>query len=64
MLLKGSIKAMSDLFPAGRFVRVHKSFIVSTARITRLESNRIMLNGYEIPIGRNFKGDLERAWST
>lgn len=60
ILLKGSIKAMLDIFPQKRFIRVHKSFIVSVNKITRLESNRIILNGHEIPIGRNFKDDLER----
>ena len=61
ILLKGSIKAMQDIFPPKRFVRVHKSFIVSVNKITRLESNRIILNGHEIPIGRSFKEDLERV---
>jgi DNA-binding LytR/AlgR family response regulator len=61
ILLKGSIKAMLDIFPQKRFIRVHKSFIVSVNKITRLESNRIVLNGHEIPIGRNFKEDLERV---
>jgi DNA-binding LytR/AlgR family response regulator len=61
ILLKGSIKAMLDIFPQKRFVRVHKSFIVSIHQIKRLESNRIVLNGHQIPIGRNFKDDLEKA---
>ncbi|SEO20541.1 DNA-binding response regulator, LytR/AlgR family [Mucilaginibacter gossypiicola] len=61
ILLKGSIKAMLDIFPQKRFMRVHKSFIIAVNKITRLESNRIILNGHEIPIGRNFKDNLERA---
>jgi DNA-binding LytR/AlgR family response regulator len=61
ILLKGSIKAMLGIFPQKLFIRVHKSFIVAVSKITRLESNRIILNGHEIPIGRNFKDDLERA---
>lgn len=61
ILLKGSIKAMLDIFPQKRFIRVHKSFIVSVNKITRLESNRIILNGHEIPVGRSFKEDLERV---
>lgn len=61
ILLKGSIKVMLDIFPQERFIRVHKSFIVSVNKITRLESNRIILNGREIPVGRSFKEDLERV---
>lgn len=61
ILLKGSIKAMLDIFPHDRFIRVHKSFIVSIQKITRLERNRIVLDGHQIPIGRNFKDNLEKA---
>ncbi|MXV51144.1 response regulator [Pedobacter sp. HMF7647] len=59
ILLKGSIKAMLDILPAGRFIRVHKSFIVSVRKITQLDRNCILMNGQQIPIGRNFKDDLE-----
>ncbi|WP_316791353.1 LytTR family DNA-binding domain-containing protein [Pedobacter frigoris] len=61
IILKGSIKAMLDIFPHNRFIRVHKSFIVSVEKIVCLERNRIVLNDHQIPIGRNFKADLERA---
>ena len=61
ILLKGSIKAMLDIFPQDRFIRVHKSFIVSTEKITRLERNRIVMNGQQIPIGRNFRDQLEKT---
>lgn len=61
ILLKGSIKAMLDIFPNNRFVRVHKSFIVSIQKITRLESNQVLLNSQQIPIGRHFKDDLEKS---
>lgn len=61
ILLKGSIKAMLDIFPQKRFIRVHKSFIVAIQKITRIERNHIVLNGHQIPIGRNFKDQLEKA---
>jgi DNA-binding LytR/AlgR family response regulator len=64
ILLKGSIKAMLNIFPATRFIRVHKSFIVSIQKITRLERNHIVLNGHQIPIGRNFKDQLEKVLPT
>jgi DNA-binding LytR/AlgR family response regulator len=60
IVIKGSIKAMLDIFPKTKFVRVHKSFIVSVAKILRLERNRILLGNHQIPIGRNFKDDLDR----
>ncbi|MVM31461.1 response regulator [Spirosoma sp. HMF4905] len=55
IVIKGSIKAMHDIFPLNRFIRVHKSFIVAVSWISRIERNRILLNGNLVPIGRNYK---------
>jgi len=64
ILLKGSIKAMQDLFPSDRFLRVHKSFIVNLQKVQQLDRNSIFLNGQQIPIGRNFREDLEKHLKT
>jgi DNA-binding LytR/AlgR family response regulator len=61
ILLKGSVKAMLDIFPPDRFIRVHKSFIVNLKKVTQLERNCILLKGHQIPVGRNFKEELERV---
>ncbi|GAA4395829.1 LytTR family DNA-binding domain-containing protein [Nibrella viscosa] len=61
IVIKGSIKAMLDIFPPGRFLRVHKSFIVALSRITRIERNRLLLGSNQIPIGRNYKEEVEKA---
>jgi Response regulator of the LytR/AlgR family len=60
ILLKGSIKTMLDIFPHARFLRVHKSFIVNLQHVCQLERNSILLNGQQVPIGRNFRDDLEK----
>lgn len=60
IVTKGSIKHMQDLFPAHLFIRVHKSFIVSKSRVGRIQKNKIMIGDHQIPIGRNYKEDLER----
>lgn len=64
ILLKGSIKAMQDLFPADRFLRVHKSFMVNLQKIQQLDRNSIFLNGQQVPIGRNFCEELEKVIKT
>ena len=61
IVLKGSIKFMHDIFPKNRFLRVHKSFIVAVSRITRIERNRLVVNGNQIPIGRNYKEEVEQV---
>lgn len=61
IVIKGSVKSMQELFPAERFIRVHKSFIVAKGRIRRIEKNRIIIGDHQIPIGRNYKEALEKT---
>jgi len=60
IVIKGSVKHVLPLFPAGAFIRVHKSFIVAKDKIRRIERNRILIGEHQIPIGRNYKEEVER----
>ena len=50
-----SLKKFEELLPADRFVRVHKSFIISLAKIDSIQNNRIVIGKSIIPIGDNYK---------
>lgn len=58
VVIKGSVKAMLDIFPPARFLRVHKSFIMAIDKIRRIERNRIIWGSHQIPIGRNYKEEV------
>lgn len=60
IVIKGSVKSMQQLFPDALFIRVHKSFIVAKGKIRRIEKNRIIIGDHQIPIGRNYKEEMER----
>ncbi|RIV32579.1 DNA-binding response regulator [Flagellimonas lutimaris] len=40
------------------FYRVHRSFLVPTSKIERIEGNRIAIHDFTIPIGNKYKDDL------
>ncbi len=63
IVIKGSVKTMQELFPCTHFIRVHKSFIVAKEKIKRIEKNRIIIGDHQIPIGRNYKEEMERKIS-
>ncbi|MFC5624344.1 LytR/AlgR family response regulator transcription factor [Algoriphagus winogradskyi] len=44
----------------GKFLRVHKSYLVNTAKIQTIEGNRIKIDGNEIPIGQTYKAEVSR----
>ncbi|TSA27749.1 MAG: DNA-binding response regulator [Bacteroidetes bacterium] len=57
MTLMSFIK-MEKVLPPDRFMRVHKSFIVSLDKIERIERNTIMISGQKIPIGNKYKKEF------
>lgn len=54
-LVKQSITAMENLLSEYKFLRVHRSYIVSIDKITGYNGLSVLLGEQEIPIGRLFK---------
>ncbi|HTE26465.1 LytR/AlgR family response regulator transcription factor [Flavitalea sp.] len=55
ILVKQPISSMENLLSAHRFVRVHRSYIVSIDKISGYNGLFVQMNKTEIPIGRLFK---------
>ena len=60
VVIKGSVKSMHSIFPEKSFMRVHKSFIVAKDKIIRIERGKIILKDHQVPIGRNYKQEVEQ----
>jgi len=55
----GTLKDFVEKLPGDRFIRVHKSYIVSKAQIGSYNKQVLqMRNGRELPVGRSFKDDF------
>ena len=50
-----TMKAMEELLPPSRFVRVHRSFIVQPEKIKVIERSRIVFGKEYIPVSDNYK---------
>ncbi|MVN90185.1 LytR/AlgR family response regulator transcription factor [Mucilaginibacter aquatilis] len=57
---KQKISFLEEMLPERRFVRIHRSFIVSLNKIGSFYSGAIEVNGHQLPIGRNYKQDLQK----
>jgi DNA-binding LytR/AlgR family response regulator len=53
-----AMKAVEELLPASRFIRVHKSFIVSLAFITAVRKNSVFIGPMEIPVSDSYPDAL------
>ncbi|WP_242919545.1 LytR/AlgR family response regulator transcription factor [Pontibacter liquoris] len=55
-----SMNKMMEKLPAAKFLRVHRSFIVSLQKIDSIEKSRIRIGNKEIPIGEVYKDQFLR----
>lgn len=53
-----SFMKMEKILPSDRFMRVHKSFIISLDKIERIERNTVLVAGQKIPIGNKYKKEF------
>lgn len=58
IITKTSMTNMQDKLPDTGFMRIHKSFIVSLAKIEAFTSHSIDVPGKELPIGRSYKNTV------
>jgi DNA-binding LytR/AlgR family response regulator len=52
---------LEEKLPADRFVRIHKSYIVSLDHMQAIGSTYIRIGNEEIPVGRNYKANLDKV---
>ncbi|RFZ83312.1 DNA-binding response regulator [Mucilaginibacter terrenus] len=54
------ISLLEEMLPEHKFVRIHRSFIVAVAKINSFYSFSIDVGGHELPIGRNYKLEVQK----
>ncbi|MCX6319934.1 MAG: LytTR family DNA-binding domain-containing protein [Bacteroidetes bacterium] len=53
-----TFRSVEEYLPAEKFIKVHKSFIVSVSKIDTIEGNDIRIGQQHIPISRNQKEEV------
>ena len=61
IITKTSMTNLEERLPDDGFLRIHKSFIVSTSRIEAFTSSTIEVPGKALPIGRSYKNTVLSA---
>ena len=58
-----SMQHMMEKLPKNRFIRIHRSYIVSLSKIEVVEKNRVVIGGKHLPVGSSYKNELMEALS-
>jgi len=57
-----SLKELEEKLPEYKFIRIHKSYIVSVKKIDALEGNMIEIAGEKLPVGKSFKSKVSELF--
>ena len=49
------MKSIEEELPANKFLRIHKSYIVSKDHVTAIRKNSVFIDEMELPVGENFR---------
>lgn len=58
LITRMPMKSMESLLPAKKFIRIHKSYIISLASVNMIKKNAVIIGSTELPISDNYKDNL------
>ena len=58
IITRMSMKGIEEELPAGEFIRIHKSYIVSVSHITAVMKNSVFIGDLELPVGENYRDEI------
>lgn len=58
-----SLKSLEEQLPAARFMRIHKSYIVSVNKITEIDGNQVRVGKFTIPVSKTMRPKLLDVFS-
>ncbi|MBL0740604.1 LytR/AlgR family response regulator transcription factor [Chryseolinea lacunae] len=61
IITKSSMTTLETMLPEDGFIRTHRSFIVSKAKINSFNNEVVEIGKHQIPIGKLFKNNVLRA---
>ncbi|OWP64911.1 DNA-binding response regulator [Hymenobacter amundsenii] len=58
LLILQSFRKLEEQLPAGRFVRIHKSYLINLRHLEFVERHRVQVHGVPLPIGETYRDGL------
>lgn len=54
-----TLKSVQEMLPSPQFIRIHRSYIISLAKIKSFNKKTIHIEDYDIPLGDSYKEQFE-----
>ncbi len=56
--VRTTMQEFLESFDTGRFVRIHRSYVVNIDKIEKINAVNVIINGKEIPVSSNYREEL------
>ena len=60
LVIRSSTKAIEAELPTSKFIRIHKSYIISIDSITAIRKSSVFLKDIELPVGETYRDVIAR----
>jgi len=60
LMVRSTVKNIEEELPPAKFIRIHKSFIVSVDSITSVRKNSIFIDDMELPVGETYRDTINQ----
>lgn len=58
-LVLSSLSELLNGLPQHKFIRIHRSYAVSSDKVTAIKGNKVLLSGVELPVGKIYREALK-----
>lgn len=63
LVIRNTIKTIENELPASKFIRIHKSYIVSIDSITAIKKSSVFMKDIELPVGDTYRDVIDKLVS-
>jgi two-component system, LytTR family, response regulator len=60
LIVRGSLKSIESELPPAKFIRIHKSYLLSIEHITAVRKNSVFIRDLELPIGETYRESVDK----
>jgi two-component system LytT family response regulator len=60
LVIRSSLKSIEGELPPGKFIRIHKSYLISIDSIIAVRKNSVFIKDKELPVGETYREAVEK----
>lgn len=63
LVIRSTMKSIANELPSSKFIRIHKSYLVSVESITSIKKSSVFIKDLELPVGNAYRDAINKLVS-